>query len=88
MSGKVKLNPTKFTQAVRTPNATQGACTAQPITTHTTRVFLKSWQLTRVAFQVVRSFMADSGLEPRYVPQATDRDSAFRDKIPILTLCL
>jgi hypothetical protein len=29
--------------------------------------------------------MADSGLEPRYVPQATDGDSAFRDKIPILT---
>ncbi|KAF5532692.1 thioesterase superfamily [Fusarium napiforme] len=50
MSGKVKLNPTKFTQAV------------------------------------VRSFMADSGLEPRYVPQATDVDSAFDHKIPILTL--
>ncbi|SCN84115.1 related to PaaI_thioesterase family protein [Fusarium fujikuroi] len=45
MSGKVKLSPTKFTQAV------------------------------------VRSFMADSGLEPRYVPQGTDVTSATEGRV-------
>lgn len=41
-----KLSPTKFTQAVRSPNVPGGAWIAQPIATHTTHLFLKDWQLT------------------------------------------